>query len=154
MPSELSLTIEPPDDVQDVHLREGREVRLEAVGVVRARWLVAALAVAGGTVAFFWALASRESAILQFTGYTRVVTGTGLAALLGLPLLALFGTTQGKPIFWSFHPARRLTSEGLTPEHARRTRTSPGPGSGSGRSPIFKTSRAGPFASYQPAFIS
>jgi ABC-type transport system involved in multi-copper enzyme maturation permease subunit len=69
-------------------------LRLEAAGVVRARWLAAALAVAGGTVAFFWALASRESAILAFTGYTRVVTGTGLAALLGLPLLALFGTTQ------------------------------------------------------------
>jgi ABC-type transport system involved in multi-copper enzyme maturation permease subunit len=69
-------------------------LRLEALGVVRARWLGAALLVAAGTVAFFWALASRESAILAFTGYTRVVTGTGLAALLGLPLLALFATTQ------------------------------------------------------------
>jgi ABC-2 type transport system permease protein len=68
--------------------------RLEAMGVVRARWLTAALLVALGTVAFFFALASRESAILEFTGYGRVVTGTGMAALLALPLLALFATTQ------------------------------------------------------------
>jgi ABC-type transport system involved in multi-copper enzyme maturation permease subunit len=69
-------------------------LRLEAAGVVRARWLAAAIAVSVGTVLFFWGLAARESSILAFTGYSRVVTGTGLAALLVLPLLALFATTQ------------------------------------------------------------
>ena len=49
-------------------------------------------------------------------------------------------------------PARRFQSEGLTPEDTTRTRTSPGPGSGSGISPYCIIS-AGPFCSYQTAFI-
>ena len=69
-------------------------LRLEIAQVMRARWLVGTLLAAALVVAFFVALATRESAILAFTGYTRVVTGVGTAALLGLPLLALFATTQ------------------------------------------------------------
>lgn len=67
---------------------------LEAAAVFRARWLVVALAAAAAVVAFFLVLATRESSVLAFTGFTRVITGTGLAGLLFLPLLALFSTIQ------------------------------------------------------------
>jgi ABC-2 type transport system permease protein len=72
-------------------------LRLEAAGVVRARWFAASLALAGGLVVFFVVLATRESAVLAFTGFGRVVTGVGLAALLFLPLLAVFSTSQVIP---------------------------------------------------------
>ena len=41
-------------------------------------------------------------------------------------------------------PLRLFQSDGLTPDVASLTRTSPGPGSGFGNSPIVSTSRAGP----------
>lgn len=72
-------------------------LRLEAAAVVRARWFGAAFALAGGLVLFFVALATRESAVLSFTGFDRVVTGVGLAALVFLPLLAVFSTGQVVP---------------------------------------------------------
>lgn len=67
---------------------------LETAAVLRARWVVAALGGAAALVAFFVVLASRESAVIAFTGTTRVVLGTGLAGLVFLPLLALFSTLQ------------------------------------------------------------
>src|SRR6185503_1315020 len=49
---------------------------------------------------------------------------------------------------------RPLVSEGLIPEIATCTRTSPGPGLGMGSSPTWRTSRAAPLHSYQAARIS
>jgi ABC-2 type transport system permease protein len=69
-------------------------LHLETSAVLRARWLVIAAAAAVAVVAFFVVLATRESSVLAFTGFTRVLTGTGLAGLLFLPLLALFSTVQ------------------------------------------------------------
>lgn len=72
-------------------------LRLEGAGVLRARWFVISLAVALGLALFFVAMATRESAVLAFTGFGRVVTGTALAALFFLPLLAVFSTAQCVP---------------------------------------------------------
>ncbi len=69
-------------------------LRLETAGVVRARWLTASFVMTVAAVGFFFALASRESAIVAFTGFERVVTGFGSAALLLLPLLAILATSQ------------------------------------------------------------
>lgn len=69
-------------------------LELETSAVMRARWLVAAMGVAAAVVAFFVVLATRESSVLAFTGFSRVITGTGMAGLLFLPLLALFSTVQ------------------------------------------------------------
>jgi ABC-type transport system involved in multi-copper enzyme maturation permease subunit len=69
-------------------------VRLEIAGVRRARWFVAALALAGGLVGFFVLVATRESAVIGFTGFGRVMGGVVQASLLFLPLLALASTTQ------------------------------------------------------------
>jgi ABC-2 type transport system permease protein len=72
-------------------------LRLETAGVLRARWFAAACALAAGLVGFFLVLASRESSVLAFTGFERVITGVGLAALVFLPLLAVFSTSQVIP---------------------------------------------------------
>lgn len=72
-------------------------LRLELAGVVRGRFFVASLIVALGLVLFFGAMATRESAVLGFTGFGRVVTGTALASLLFLPLIALFSTVVAVP---------------------------------------------------------
>jgi len=93
-------------------------LRLETAGVLRARWFVVSLAVAAGLALFFVAVATRESAVLAFTGFGRVVTGTALAALLFVPLLAVFSTAlavpqarqQGVLEWYMSHPTRR---EGL-----------------------------------------
>jgi ABC-type transport system involved in multi-copper enzyme maturation permease subunit len=68
--------------------------RLELASVLRARWLAASSAIAALGVVFFLALASRESSIVRFTGFGRVVDGVGTAALLVLPLLAVFASAQ------------------------------------------------------------
>lgn len=68
--------------------------RLELHGALRARWFQAGLALALGLVGFFTVIASRESALIGFTGFGRVMTGTVQAALLFVPLLALFSTAQ------------------------------------------------------------
>ena len=68
--------------------------RLELGVVLRARWLAVTTALAALGVVFFLALATRESTILQFTGFGRVVQGVGTAALLVLPLLAVLVTAQ------------------------------------------------------------
>lgn len=72
-------------------------LRLEGAGVLRARWFGVSLATAAGLALFFVAIATRESAVLAFTGFGRVVTGTALAALFFLPLLAVFSTAQAVP---------------------------------------------------------
>jgi ABC-type transport system involved in multi-copper enzyme maturation permease subunit len=65
--------------------------------VLRARWLAVSCALAAGLVAFFVVLATRESAVLAFTGFDRVVSGVGVAGLLFLPLLAVLSTSQSIP---------------------------------------------------------
>src|SRR5437764_14970124 len=62
------------------------------------------------------------------------------------PAPSLWGITRGYGIVGPDTPARALTSDGLTPENATRTRTSPGAGEGVGNSPTCRTSLAGPFA--------
>lgn len=69
-------------------------LRLEVAAVLRTRLLWVSAGTAAALVALFVAFASRESAILAFTGFTRVVTGVGLAGLLLVPGLALFSTVQ------------------------------------------------------------
>jgi ABC-type transport system involved in multi-copper enzyme maturation permease subunit len=69
-------------------------LRLESAGVVRARWFLAALVVSAGLVGFFLVLASRESAVVGFTGFGRVLSGVVLASLLFIPLLAVSSTAQ------------------------------------------------------------
>jgi ABC-type transport system involved in multi-copper enzyme maturation permease subunit len=72
-------------------------LRLESAGVLRARWLAVSCALAASLVAFFVVLATRESAVLAFTGFDRVVNGVGVAGLLFLPLLAVLSTSQAIP---------------------------------------------------------
>jgi ABC-2 type transport system permease protein len=72
-------------------------VRLESHAVLRQRWFVAAIGLAAATVGFFFLLASRESEILGFTGYGRVMAGVVQASLLFVPLLALLATAQAVP---------------------------------------------------------
>lgn len=67
-------------------------LRLEAAGVLRARVLAVSTGAAAVLVLLFVALASRESVVVSFTGFDRVLTGLGLASLLLVPLLALFAT--------------------------------------------------------------
>lgn len=72
----------------------GAVARMETRGVLRARWFAAAIALAVGLVGFFVLVATRESAVLGFTGFGRVMGGVVQASLLFLPLLALFSTAQ------------------------------------------------------------
>lgn len=67
---------------------------LEAIAAVRARWFLAALALSAGMVGFFVLVSVRESAVLGFTGFGRVMGGVVQASLLLLPLLATFSTAQ------------------------------------------------------------
>lgn len=69
-------------------------LRLEGAAVLRTRLVWVAAVSACALVALFVAFATRESSILAFTGFTRVVTGVGLAGLLLVPGLALFSTVQ------------------------------------------------------------
>lgn len=68
--------------------------RLEVRAVLRARWFLASVALAAALVGFFALVATRESSVIGFTGYGRVLGGVVQASLLFLPLLALFSTTQ------------------------------------------------------------
>lgn len=69
-------------------------LRLESASVLRTRLVWASGALTASLVVLFVAFATRESAILAFTGFGRVVTGVGLAGLLVVPGLALFSTVQ------------------------------------------------------------
>ena len=69
-------------------------LRLEWHAVSRQRWFYAALALSAGLVGFFVLVAARESSVLGFTGFGRVMGGVVQASLLLLPLLALFATSQ------------------------------------------------------------
>jgi ABC-type transport system involved in multi-copper enzyme maturation permease subunit len=71
--------------------------RLEGHAVLRQRWFVAAVAMAVAMVGFFYVLATRESEVLGFTGYGRVMAGVVQASLLFVPLLALLATAQAVP---------------------------------------------------------
>lgn len=68
--------------------------RLETYAVMRQRWFGATLALAVGIVGFFVLVASRESAVIGFTGFGRVMAGVVQASLLFLPLLAVLATAQ------------------------------------------------------------
>ena len=57
---------------------------------------------------------------------------------------SLCGTMRGNGGVPPAVPRRDLTSDGFTPDHAIRTRTSPGPGAGVGSSPSWRTSAAAP----------
>lgn len=89
--------------------------RLEIAGVLRARLLAASAGAAALLVLMFVALAARESAVVAFTGFDRVLTGLGLAALLLVPLLSLFATVlsiasarqQGVLEWYLSHPVSR-----------------------------------------------
>jgi ABC-type transport system involved in multi-copper enzyme maturation permease subunit len=70
----------------------GAVARLEWAEVRRSRWLAGSVLLALGTVGFFVVVASRESAIVGFTGYGRVLAGVVQVSLLLVPLLALFST--------------------------------------------------------------
>lgn len=69
-------------------------LRLELYQVLRARWFGAAVLLAAGLVGFFVVVATRESALVGFTGFGRVLGGVVQASLLFVPLLALFATAQ------------------------------------------------------------
>lgn len=69
-------------------------LRLELYGALRARWFLASLLLALGLVGLFFAVATRESAVIGFTGFGRVLSGVVQASLLFVPLLALFSTAQ------------------------------------------------------------
>ena len=62
--------------------------------MVRARWFAAAVALAVGLVGFFLVVAARESAVLGFTGFGKVMGGVVQASLLLVPLLSLASTAQ------------------------------------------------------------
>jgi ABC-type transport system involved in multi-copper enzyme maturation permease subunit len=68
--------------------------RLEAAGVVRARWFLLSVILSGGLVLLFVAVGYRESSVLGFTGLGRVATGVVQAGLTFVPLLATLSTTQ------------------------------------------------------------
>lgn len=72
-------------------------VRLEGHAVLRQRWFAAAIVLAVAMVGFFFVVATRESAVLGFTGYGRVMAGVVQASLLFVPLLALLATAQAIP---------------------------------------------------------
>jgi ABC-type transport system involved in multi-copper enzyme maturation permease subunit len=89
--------------------------RLEVAGVLRARLLVASAGASALLVLLFVVLAARESSVVVFTGFGRVLTGLGLAALLLVPLLSLFATVlsvvaarqQGVLEWYLSHPVSR-----------------------------------------------
>lgn len=68
--------------------------RLELLQALRARWFAAGVLLALGLVGFFTVVATRESALVGFTGFGRVIGGVVQASLLFVPLLALFSTAQ------------------------------------------------------------
>lgn len=68
--------------------------RLEIHGVLRARWFVAASALGFGIAGFFVLLSARESAVVGFTGFGRVMGGVVQASLLFVPMLSMFSTAQ------------------------------------------------------------
>lgn len=72
----------------------GSVYALERAAVLRARWVIGAVVLALGIVGLFVGVASRESAVIGFTGYGRVLGGVVQGALLFLPLLGVFSTAQ------------------------------------------------------------
>ncbi len=75
----------------------GPLLRLESHAVLRQRWFAAAIVLAVAMVGFFFVVATRESSVLGFTGYGRVMAGVVQASLLFVPLLAMLATAQAIP---------------------------------------------------------
>lgn len=71
--------------------------RLQVREVLRARWFAGAVVLAALLVGFFGLVAARESLVVGFTGFGRVMSGVVLASLVFQPLLAVFSTTQAVP---------------------------------------------------------
>lgn len=69
-------------------------MRLEAHSVLRQRWFAAGILLCIAVVGFFTIVAAHESAVIGFTGFGRVMGGVVQAALLFVPLLAMFSTSQ------------------------------------------------------------
>lgn len=98
-------------------IARGTVAALEVASVLRARWFPTALVLAAGIVGLFVVVTTRESAVIGFTGYGRVLAGVVQAALLFLPLLAVFATAQAVPsarqqgvLEWYLaHPVTRAT---------------------------------------------
>lgn len=67
---------------------------LELRAVRRARWFAVSLLVSCLLVGFFLVVAARESAVLGFTGFGKVLGGVVQVSLLLLPLVALASTAQ------------------------------------------------------------
>ncbi len=67
---------------------------LELRAVARARWFYASLVLSVLLVGFFLVVAARESAVLGFTGFGKVMGGVVQVSLLLVPLLALASTAQ------------------------------------------------------------
>jgi hypothetical protein len=90
-------------------------LRLEAGMVRRTRWVALSVALALGLVGLFVGVAARESAVIGFTGWGRVLAGVVQASLLFLPLLATFacvgavtGARQSGALEWLLsHPVSR-----------------------------------------------
>jgi ABC-2 type transport system permease protein len=72
----------------------GALLRLEARSVGRARWFAASVVLSLAVVGFFLVVAARESSVLGFTGFGKVMAGVVQVALLMVPLLALASTAQ------------------------------------------------------------
>ncbi|MEO8196188.1 MAG: ABC transporter permease subunit [Thermoanaerobaculia bacterium] len=68
--------------------------RLDAREVLRSRWPVVVSSLYGALAVIFAFAATRESAVLGFTGVGRVLLSLAHALLLLLPLLALAATSQ------------------------------------------------------------
>ena len=88
-----------------------------------------------------------------FHSHTRSPTrepGTPSPTASITPAPSLCGTISGS---LTGRARRDLTSEGFTPELARRTSTSPACGLGVGKSPTCNTSWASPLRLYQAAFM-
>ncbi len=88
-----------------------------------------------------------QAAFQTHTGSPMRDAGTPSPTWSIAPAPSLCGTTRGNGITGLRRPARDFTSDGLTPDHCSRTRTSPGPGRGSGRSTSCSTWAAGPVRS-------
>lgn len=69
-------------------------LRLEGQAVLRARWFGVTLLLALGIVGFFLVVAARESSVLGFTGFGKVMGGVVQTSLLLVPLLAILATAQ------------------------------------------------------------
>lgn len=74
------------------YARVGALARLEVGEVLRSRWLLFCAGLYAALAALFLVVGARESAVVGFTGMSRVLLSLSHALVLLLPLLALTGT--------------------------------------------------------------